>query len=248
MEFHQPGRPEDLPSPHVLWSHGAALAALGVGIRDDWATYAVEDGVLHYDDGGGNEWRLVWVEGGRAVLIGCDHECSDTYDWYPNPIDFFADSPDWMPREWLADYEDREPIGFVYWWDGESWNRVDYPEDVDDDGLGVIVSQISSPEGAVDEIRESLEYAHWKEHTSRVIDERKAESSGRELLRRAMERTVDAEALSSVLGLVAGDRPGVPAALEVAWRAGLTPGTERPRLPAGHGHTADAGCSMASAR
>ncbi|GAA1982692.1 hypothetical protein GCM10009799_04830 [Nocardiopsis rhodophaea] len=60
------------------------LAALGAGIRDAWAIYTTE-WVLHYDDGGGNERWMAWVEGGRAVLVGCDHECSYTYDWHPPP-------------------------------------------------------------------------------------------------------------------------------------------------------------------
>ncbi|MBB6173860.1 hypothetical protein HNR23_003920 [Nocardiopsis mwathae] len=244
MKFHRPGRPEDLPPVEMLWSHGAALAALGAGIRDEWAIFAVEDEVLHFDDGGGNEWSLVRIEGGRAVLVGHDHECSDTYDFHPTPIDFLAGGPDWLPWEWLADYEDREPVGFLYWWDGAVWSRVPYPDGVDDDGLGMLVERISSIERAVDEVREFLDHAYLEEADAEdgedeEFDEDAALSRGRELMRRAAEGTVDSQALAVVLELIDGERPGVPAALEVARRAGLTAGAERPHLPAGRGRPAE---------
>lgn len=85
VRFHTPGRPEDLPPFDVLWSRAAALEAGGSENQHSYTAAFVR-----HDDGGGNEWRLTLVEGGRGVLVGVDHECGahvdiKGYDPYVGP-------------------------------------------------------------------------------------------------------------------------------------------------------------------
>ncbi|MEV4253504.1 hypothetical protein AB0J52_10080 [Spirillospora sp. NPDC049652] len=108
-----------LRPPDALWAHGALLAACGNGFALDG------EGVCSEDIGNG-WWRLFWVEGGRAVLLGFDNDYSDTFTQAP-PLDLLADAPDWLPWERVdARLHGDWPVGFVYWWDGEDWARTSY--------------------------------------------------------------------------------------------------------------------------
>ncbi|MCP9955070.1 hypothetical protein [Actinomadura madurae] len=132
--MHRPGRPGDLPEPWELWARGAAMAAVEATIPEDLnASFLVHSRGVSHDDSGGNEWTLALIEGGRAVLYGCDHEASRTRFREPR-LDLLAGAPSWLPLEWLRDLLEADELGFVYWFDGE-WTRVEYPADVRDDGL-----------------------------------------------------------------------------------------------------------------
>ncbi|MDB9525118.1 hypothetical protein PN498_03895 [Oscillatoria sp. CS-180] len=84
-----------------------------------------------YHDGGGNWACLRFQDKGRAVLLGHDHEYSDTYfgeaaEYFDKEeTDLLTNAPDW----WSLDLE-LPPfgawIGFIYGWDGNQWQRAAY--------------------------------------------------------------------------------------------------------------------------
>ncbi|KOX22067.1 hypothetical protein [Nocardiopsis sp. NRRL B-16309] len=163
--FHQPGRPEDLPPPGMLWAHGrielGAYRLLEARPEETFTydpvgTTYTRDGFtlgphgMHFDNSAGCWWRLTWVEGGRAVLTGWEPLGQDTID---EELDLLAGGPDWLPWEWLdtliARYRHEQMgVSFLYWWDG-AWGRTDYPDGIDDDGL-VTVEGFGTPEELVD--------------------------------------------------------------------------------------------------
>lgn len=70
--------PIDLPAPMAMRRRWAAVAAV-VAARG-WGRMCHADGpVWQVDVSGGNGVELHHVGGGRAVLVGHDHEYSDTY-------------------------------------------------------------------------------------------------------------------------------------------------------------------------
>jgi len=120
----------DLPNPKSLRAGWAAFAA--VCAARGWAdsAYATEK-QWYYHDGGGNWACLRFQDDHRAVLIGHDHEYSETY--FGEAAEYFQeeetnlllDAPDW----WGLDLDPKpfgEWIGFIYGWDGEKWQRSDY--------------------------------------------------------------------------------------------------------------------------
>lgn len=126
-------QPLDLPAPDVMRPRWAAASAVLTGIGYGRGCFATVDR-WHYDDAGGNRADLVFVGGGRAVLLGHDHEFSETYfrdaaTYFDEPeTDLLADAPDW----WATPLQDRDPtewVGFVYGWDGSAWQRADYELD-----------------------------------------------------------------------------------------------------------------------
>lgn len=120
----------DLPSPVALRAGWAALAALSAarGWGDD---IFANESQWHYHDGGGNWACLRFQSDGRAVLVGHDHEYSETY--FGRAAEYFGEeetdllkgAPDW----WSMDLDPKpfgEWIGFVYGWEGQGWQRADY--------------------------------------------------------------------------------------------------------------------------
>ena len=104
----------------------AVLAARGW----DGDVYATPNQWL-YHDGGGNWAGLRFQDQNRAVLLGHDHEYSDTYFgevaryFEKEETDLLADAPDWWSRE-LDPPPLGEWISFIYGWDGHRWQRVAY--------------------------------------------------------------------------------------------------------------------------
>ncbi|RKS05084.1 hypothetical protein DFP74_0675 [Nocardiopsis sp. Huas11] len=161
--FHQPGRPEDLPPPEMLWAQSrielGAYRLIEARPEETFAydpvgtTYARGGFTLgphgtHFNNGSGCWWRLTWVEGGRAVLTGWEPLGQDTID---EGLDLLAGGPDWLPWEWLdtlmARYlREQMGVSFLYWWDGAAWGRTDYPDGIGDDGL-CTVARSGTPEG-----------------------------------------------------------------------------------------------------
>ncbi|MFD8542929.1 hypothetical protein [Streptomyces sp. NPDC059649] len=128
-----------LPSPDALWSHAATLAAWSADQQLPVHNYRVDETGLRSEDVGNGWWALSWVEGGRAVLYGIDHDYSETVSLSP-PLDLLAGGPSWLPWQWLDDViTGGEEIGFLYWWDGEAWGRAPYPDEVHDDGVRSMV-------------------------------------------------------------------------------------------------------------
>lgn len=124
----------DLPDPRRMRGRWAAFAA--VCAARGWSDTCHADGpVWHYDDGGGNWADLHHVGGGRAVLIGHDHEYSETYyataaEYFDEPeTDLLADAPEWWAQPVRAALDRGLWVGFAYGFDG-GWQRVGY--DVED--------------------------------------------------------------------------------------------------------------------
>ena len=131
----------DLPSPLEM-RPGWALQAARSAARG-WT----DDGDIHADckqwffhDGGGNWAALRFYSEDKIVLLGNDHEYSNTYfgsasEYFDEEeTDILAGAPDWWSFN-LSGYPFEDWIGFIYGWDGERWQRAAY--DVDDGFKGL---------------------------------------------------------------------------------------------------------------
>ncbi len=122
----------DLPTPKSLRGGWAAMAAVLAARGWDGDVYATPNQWL-YHDGGGNWAGLRFQDQNRAVLLGHDHEYSDTYFgeaaryFEKEETDLLADAPDWWSRE-LDPPPLGEWISFIYGWDGHRWQRVAYDQ------------------------------------------------------------------------------------------------------------------------
>ncbi|KAB2369628.1 hypothetical protein [Actinomadura montaniterrae] len=233
--MNKPGTPEDLPSPRELLVRAATMAAVEAAVPHDAysAFFTVNDDGVGHQDGGGNDWALEPLEGGRAVLYGCDHEMSWTRFHEP-PLDLLAGAPGWLPLERLADMQAAKELGFVYWYDG-TWHRVDYPDGLRDDGLASTVGGTADVVRLLDHVANDVIGARWGgeeveeddglmaalEETVRAAREGALE----ETLRRAREGALSAE---SFAWLSNGWEPDLSAALDIARHAGLTPNAPQP--------------------
>ncbi|CAL9556344.1 hypothetical protein SUDANB121_04559 [Nocardiopsis dassonvillei] len=223
MVFHRPGRAGDLPPLPDLWARAALLAAL-----PPRPTYTADgEGVIRFDDGAGSRCELVPVAGGRAVLTGTERHCDEHIHTGVDPLD---GAPGWLPWTRLADHEIDRPPGLAYWWDGSAWNRIDYDDRVEDDGLSRLVGHLADDASVRTWIAAGLDVPAdlAPELDSLVTD----------LLARARSARLTREEVDRALALYArcpGYRGNTdaPAALAAAARLGLTPGVTPPALPAG---------------
>ena len=130
----------ELPDPTWMRARWAAFAAVCAARgRPDSCN---EDGVVwHYDDGGGNWADLHRLGGGRALLIGHDHEYSETYHgraaeyFGEDGTDLLAGAPDW----WAPAVGEAETaglwVGFAYGFEDGTWRRAEYEPDDGFDSL-----------------------------------------------------------------------------------------------------------------
>lgn len=120
----------DLPSPAALRGGWAALAAVMAArgwTRDVCAT--ADEWRFH--DGAGNWACLRFVGPDKVLLVGYDHEYSETY--YGEAANYFgetqtdilAGAPDWWNTR-LEPILVGDWIGFVYGWNGHTWQRAAY--------------------------------------------------------------------------------------------------------------------------
>lgn len=184
-----------------------------------------EDGVR--SDDVGNGWDgMSWVSGGRAILYGYDVDYSETRHQVP-PIDLLAGGPAWLPWEWLATMmREEQIIQYVYWWDGSAWARTSYPDGMQDGGGGGV--------GRDDQVEEAF---LWGD------DSGEAQDAFENLVLAARAQAVDKTVVEALVRcLDPGDfgiKPTRPfnaeTMLTIAERAGLTPASVRPELPAGQG-------------
>ncbi|MBR8740616.1 hypothetical protein [Nocardiopsis sp. MG754419] len=236
MSFHSPGRPDDLPEPSVIWAMAALSCAVSAGIGDFWPELRrLEDDGLYLDDGGGDWWRLTRVEGGRYLLVGWDR-IGDTHMPHQRPFDHFGQAPDWLPWAWVDRAEKRGEIGFAYWWDG-AWRRVDYPAWVENDGLGIACSSLSSVDGALSMLADFVGQAladHMDDPDDLPADVRLAEAM-RPVAEAAITRRIGVEDVREMARRLVGPFDA-DAAFAVLERAGLTLGHRvPPEVPAGTG-------------
>ncbi|MEU7530910.1 proteophosphoglycan 5 [Saccharothrix sp. NPDC042600] len=132
----------ELPDPLRLRGRWAAFAA--VCAARGWGDNCHADGaVWHYDDGGGNWADLHHVGGGRAVLLGHDHEYSETYyanaaEYFEEPeTDLLAGAPDWWAPPTRAVLDRGAWVGFVYGFEDGRWQRAPYDLDDGFDSVGL---------------------------------------------------------------------------------------------------------------
>ncbi|MFI0445601.1 hypothetical protein [Actinomadura sp. 6N118] len=226
--------PEDLPAPAELWARGATMAAVEAAMPSEVFSsfFSVHANGVTHDDGSGNEWTLSLIEGGRAVLYGCDVEASRTRIQEPG-LDLLADAPGWLPLERLASMQRGAELGFVYWHD-TGWHRIDYPADVLDDGLASTVGLTADMKRLVLHIAhdavaqrwggEEVEEVEEDDELMAALDEtvRLAQDGALEgMVSQARERALSAQ---SFQWLGNGWEPDITAALELAARAGLVSG------------------------
>ncbi|MFJ6635773.1 proteophosphoglycan 5 [Streptomyces sp. NPDC091376] len=121
----------DLPAPAQLRGRWAAYAAICAA--RGWGRTCWADGpVWHFDDSGGNWAEVHHLGTGRAVLIGYDHEYSETYygpaaeEFGEGETDVLAEAPDWWRPVVERMLAEKQYVGFVYGFAGGGWKRADY--------------------------------------------------------------------------------------------------------------------------
>lgn len=149
-----PLRRLDLPEPARMRGRWAALAA--VLAARGWGRHCCATGpVWHYDDGGGNWVQLHHVDRDRAVLVGHDHEYSETYfgtaaDYFDEPqTDLLAGAPPWWGQPAGTAMAAGLWVGFVYGFADGGWQRADY--DVED-GFAAVALPALDDESSRDHI------------------------------------------------------------------------------------------------
>ncbi|MBP2357876.1 MULTISPECIES: proteophosphoglycan 5 [Streptomyces] len=136
----------NLPRPMSLRGRWAALAAVRAawGRGDDCRA---EGSLWHYDDGDGNWADLHHRGDGRAVLLGHSNEDSETFyaegsDFFEEPeTDLLAGAPEWWEPPVRGAREGELFLGFVYGFDGSTWERAEY--DAEDGFRGVRLPALS---------------------------------------------------------------------------------------------------------
>lgn len=131
-----------LPSPKALRGGWAALAAVCAARGWKRDVYAEASQWL-YHDGGGNWACLRFLAKNQVVLVGHDHEYSETYFreaaqyFEEEQTDLLAGAPDWWGKD-LNPKPFGEWIGFVYGWDGAQWQRSGYEKEDGFESLGLL--------------------------------------------------------------------------------------------------------------
>jgi hypothetical protein len=121
----------DLPAPAQLRGRWAAFAAV-CAARGPNATCRADGRVWHFDDSGGNWLDLHHLGEGRALLVGHDHEYSQTYygpaaeEFGEDETDLLAGAPDWWRPVVQQTLDADEYVGFVYGFDADGWKRAAY--------------------------------------------------------------------------------------------------------------------------
>ncbi|MFD4138578.1 proteophosphoglycan 5 [Streptomyces sp. NPDC058572] len=144
----------NLPAPEQLRGRWAACAAI-CAARGRGGTCWADGPGWHFDDSGGNWAEVHHLGAGRAVLIGHDHEYSETY--YGPAADVFGEdgtdvlaaAPDWWRPVVERILDAKEYVGFVYGYDMDGWRRADYSAE---DGF----HSVGLPALSIEKTRESI--------------------------------------------------------------------------------------------
>ncbi|MEU4556895.1 hypothetical protein AB0F72_00765 [Actinoplanes sp. NPDC023936] len=202
----------DLPAPGLLWTRwatlGAALTAIGRA-----TVWPIDDRGAAHDDGDGGWARFALLDGRRAVLYGHHREHSATTHTDP-PLDLLTGAPDWLPWAELSPLAENDRLGFVIWHENGRWSRVRYRDGLLD-GMTDLLAPLLTAE--------------------RTITALSAMISGgtREAASLLLTAGVRAELTTADFQALLGDVADGEAALAVAARAGLLPGTRAPRIAPG---------------
>ena len=219
----------DLPTPGLLWTRWATLAAAltGIGYADVWF---VDERGAHHDDHGGSWARLALLDGARAVLFGYDRDHSATASADP-PLDLLTGAPAWLPWDDLAALAEADRLGFVVWHDQGRWSRVRYRDGLAD-GLADTVGAVLSNENTLRELGEIVE--EWGQHALDTPAERDdVREASERLLATAVRGEVTGGAFERLLGRLTEPALDLRAALFAAGRGGITAGTRPPRIAPG---------------
>jgi len=131
-----------LPSPAELRGGWAALAAVCAARGWGNQVHATANQWL-YHDGGGNWACLRFKDKDKIVLLGHDHEYSETYYgeaakyFQEEETDLLAGAPEWWAHN-LNPEPFGEWIGFIYGWDGQQWHRSNYENDDGFESVGLL--------------------------------------------------------------------------------------------------------------
>jgi len=132
----------NIPAPKAMRAGWAALAA--VHAARGWKTdiYA-QPGHWQFHDGGGNWAILRKIDENQFVLIGHDHEYSETYFreaaeyFQEEETDLLLNAPEW----WSNDLG----TGAFENWDGLTWKRAAYDKEDGFNSVGLIESCCNDP-------------------------------------------------------------------------------------------------------
>ncbi|GAA1467736.1 hypothetical protein NE857_30970 [Nocardiopsis exhalans] len=240
MPFHEPGHPDDLTHPSVIWALAVFHMTFERGtVANGWNhEHWVRDSELQVIDGGGRWWRMVRIEGGRYLIVGWERSSGTLYEDDQACLDLLAGAPDWIPWEWAQRVDDETPFGFAYWWDGRRWGRAGYPDQVDSDGLDVQLGGYVSAESHLAFLVERLEifWDLWDEHEP---SEEEFEQFMRPIVERVAEAPVEADWICGALLDVSVEFEKEKV-LEVLGLGGMIAGAPvSPGFPAGTGRPAD---------
>ncbi|MFD9457641.1 hypothetical protein ACFWBC_31705 [Streptomyces sp. NPDC059985] len=213
----RPSVPEDLDPAGRLWARAVTFAVLAAARGDHEEYWLDEDGVWGENGSGSFWWRMRMCGADRAVFCGQDADGSYTHVG-PEPLDFLAGGPDWLPWERLREDAAGNLFGFVYWWENGAWHRVDYREGEMGDGLDGAAPWADSVEEFLDEAECVLGDAT---RGGPAVREAVSLFAGH-----AERRTVDGDVVGALLKAAGtgpeGDVLDADAALGLARRAGVT--------------------------
>ncbi|BAL91966.1 hypothetical protein AMIS_67460 [Actinoplanes missouriensis 431] len=202
----------DLPAPGLLWTRwatlGAALTSIGRA-----AVWSIDDRGATHDDGDGGWARFALLDGRRAVLYGHHREHSATTHTDP-PLDLLTGAPDWLPWADLSPLAENDRLGFVIWHESGRWSRVRYRDGLLD-GMTDLLAPLLTAEKTITAL-------------SAMIP-----GGTREAASILLTAGVRAELTTADLEALLGDVADGEAALGVAARGGLLPGTRAPRIAPG---------------
>jgi hypothetical protein len=202
----------DLPAPGLLWTRWATLGAALTGIGHT-AVWSIDDRGAALDDRDGGWARFALLDGRRAVLHGHHREHSATTHTDP-PLDLLTGAPDWLPWDELSPLAETDRLGFVIWHDSGRWSRVRYRDGLLD-GMTDLLTPLLTAENTITALS-AMVVAGTREAASLLLTS-----------------AVRAELTTDDFAALLGDPVDGEAALDVARRAGLLPGTRAPRIQPG---------------
>ncbi|MCF3123445.1 hypothetical protein IPZ68_27600 [Streptomyces arenae] len=208
-----------------LWLEGSVMAVIHAAGAEQG--YWVDETGLNHDDGSSNWWQLVPLGGGRAVVMGKDHDLSG--DVYDDIAQTLSDGSDWLREAWENDsgglrrtVNAKAPIGFFHWYDTDGAQDC-VPTEDEDDGSTLVSAPFSDGD-------QRLFEAYYG-----VGDLDEADRFAYALLDAARAGALTADVLLPVLRCADPDRArpfDLESALKTAAMAGLVAGSRAPELPA----------------
>jgi len=145
-----------LQPPKGLRPGWAALAAINALANDYNLVSAIKD-EWFYSDGGGNWACLRFVDEGKALLLGFDHEYSKTALTEDSADDsiLLKGAPNWWAEN-VFPVPDGDTIGFVYGLDNNRWKRTKYKKEDGFNYVGLIYALKTSGQRSIAESAEIL--------------------------------------------------------------------------------------------